>query len=614
MILSVQGTLNEPATVLLHVTTVPQSLGFLRGQVRCMKAKGIAVHVLSSPGASLERFETEQQVATHVVPMARRITPLRDLLALWRLRLVYRRIRPHIVHGHTPKGGLLSMLAAWWCGVPVRIYHVHGLPMMTANGLRRRLLRWSEKLACSFAQEVLCVSHSVRDVAVAECLCPPEKIHVLLDGSIDGVDADKFDPERFSMDKRREIREQYDIAPDAIVLGFVGRIVRDKGLIELAQAWQVIREAFPNVHLLLVGETEPQDPIPADVAELLHHDPRIHLAGVRHDMPPLYSAMDVVVLPTYREGFPVVPLEAAAMELPVIATRIPGCIDAVQDGVTGTLVPVRNAEALAAALRIYLRDPLLRPKHGLAGRARIQRSFQPQQMGEAVFKEYQRLLARREETFYQRRGKRLLDLALTIPALLVLSPLFLLLALLVRLALGFPILFRQQRAARHGQPFMILKFRSMTDECDATGRLLADAHRLTRLGRFLRATSMDELPELFNVLRGEMSLVGPRPLFMHYLPYYSTRERKRLDIRPGITGWAQINGRNSLDWNERLALDVWYVESYSLWLDVKILFITVWKVLKRADVHVITSKVIRPLDMERSTQREEQTQKQLTDR
>src|SRR5579871_6012373 len=403
MELSVHNSLSQRATVLLHVTTVPQSLGFLRGQVRCMKDKGIVVHVLSSPGGSLERFGNEQEVATHVVPMTRRITPFRDLVALWRFRRVLRRVRPHIVHGHTPKGGLLSMLAAWWCGVPVRVYHLHGLPMQTATGLRRRLLRFSEKLACAFAHEVLCVSHSVREVAIAERLCPPEKIQVLLDGSIDGVDADKFDPARFPAPKRRQVREQHGIPPDALVLGFVGRIVRDKGLIELAQAWSKIREEFADAHLLLVGGTEPQDPIPADVEELLHHDPRIHLAGVLRDMPPLYSAMDVVVLPSYREGFPVVPLEAAAMQLPVIATRIPGCIDAVEDGVTGTLVGVRDADALAVTVRAYVSDPLLRQKHGLAGRERIQRSFQPEQMGEAVYQEYERLLARPRDTFYPRR-------------------------------------------------------------------------------------------------------------------------------------------------------------------------------------------------------------------
>ncbi len=618
---------------LLHVTTVPQSLGFLREQVRYVQKEGFNVHVLSSPGESLERFGTEEQVVTHAVSMPRRITPLRDLWTLGRLCRILRRVRPDIVHGHTPKGGLLAMLAAWCCGVPVRVYHIHGLPLMTASGWRRRLLRWTEKTACLFAQQVFCVSASVRQVAVEEGLCPAEKVRVLLDGSIDGMNADRFDRTKLSPETQRRVREQYGIPPDALVLGFVGRVVRDKGLIELAEAWQRLRMEFPDAHLLIVGGTEPQDPIPPDVEDRLHNEPRIHQAGTVRDTISLYAAMDLVVLPSYREGFPIVPLEAAAMELPVVATRIPGCVDAVQDGVTGTLVPVRDAGALADAIRHYLRDPVLRLQHGAAGRQRVLRDFRPEKMGQAVYSEYRRLLASvkkgtrgeglgtREEarslsslvpspsplvpfsehgTFYQRRGKRWLDLLLTLPALVVLAPVFLLLAVLVRLMMGAPVLYRQRRAGRNGAPFTILKFRTMTNERDASGRLAPDSRRLTRLGRFLRGTSLDELPELLNVLRGDMSLVGPRPLLPRYLPYYSPREVRRFERLPGITGWAQINGRNSLGWDERLAHDVCYVESCSLGLDLRILVITVWKVLRRADVHVDTTLVLRSLDEERS--------------
>jgi glycosyltransferase involved in cell wall biosynthesis len=590
-------------TVLLHVTTVPQSLNFLRAQIGYLRGRNFQIHVLSSPGASLDRFGSEQQVATHAVSMSRRITPGRDLVALWRLVHVLRRIRPDIVHGHTPKGGWLAMIAAWLNGVPVRLYHIHGLPLLTAAGLRRRLLRWTEKTACAFAQQVLCVSPSVREIAIKERICPEEKIRVLRNGSINGVDAEHFDPERLPLQTRHLQREQYGIPEQAVVLGFVGRIVRDKGIVELTHAWQSIRKEFPEAHLLLVGEMESQDPIPAETAAQLREDSRVHLVGVVRDMPPAYAAMDLVVLPTYREGFPVVPLEAAAMELPVLATHIPGCIDAIEDGITGTLVPPRDAEALAGAIRSYLLDPARRLQHGRNGRRRVLRDFQPDAMGQAVHDEYRRLISERaarvDQTFYQRRGKRWLDLALSIPALIVLAPSLLVIAILVRLALGAPVLFRQQRSGRHGKPFRILKFRTMAEKRDAAGARLPDAQRLTRLGRFLRAASLDELPEFFNVLKGEMSLVGPRPLIPRYLPYYSATERKRFERLPGVTGWAQVNGRNSLGWDERLAQDAWYVDACSLRLDLKILCRTVWKVLLCADVHVDTAQVIRPLDEER---------------
>ncbi len=180
--------------------------------------------------------------------------------------------------------------------------------------------------------------------------------------------------------------------------------------------------------------------------------------------------------------------------------------------------------------------------------------------------------------------KRFFDLLLSFGLLLVLAlPLLLLLAL-VRRKLGSPVLFRQARPGLHGRPFMMFKFRTMTDERGADGELLPDAHRLTPFGRFLRATSLDELPELWNVLRGEMSLVGPRPLLMEYLPLYSPEQARRHEVRPGITGWAQVNGRNAISWDERFRLDVWYVDHRSLWLDLHILWLTLRKVIVREGI------------------------------
>ena len=180
--------------------------------------------------------------------------------------------------------------------------------------------------------------------------------------------------------------------------------------------------------------------------------------------------------------------------------------------------------------------------------------------------------------------KRIFDFVASLLALVLLSPVLALLALLVRVKLGAPVLFCQQRPGLHGEPFTIYKFRTMTDARDAQGNLLSDAERLTRLGRFLRSTSLDELPELFNVLQGEMSLMGPRPLLMEYLPRYTSEQLRRHEVRPGITGWAQVNGRNAITWEQKFALDVWYVDNGNFWLDVKILWLTVIEVLNRADI------------------------------
>lgn len=177
--------------------------------------------------------------------------------------------------------------------------------------------------------------------------------------------------------------------------------------------------------------------------------------------------------------------------------------------------------------------------------------------------------------------KRLLDFFASIVGLIILAPVLGVIALAVRWSLGTPILFRQVRPGLHGRPFTMYKFRTMRDAVDERGRVLPDVERLTRFGRFLRSTSLDELPELCNVLRGEMSLVGPRPLLMEYLPLYTPEQARRQEVRPGITGWAQVNGRNAISWEEKFELDVWYVENQSFWLDLRILLLTMNKVFVR---------------------------------
>ncbi len=181
-------------------------------------------------------------------------------------------------------------------------------------------------------------------------------------------------------------------------------------------------------------------------------------------------------------------------------------------------------------------------------------------------------------------GKRIFDLISTTLGLILLSPFILLTALSVAFFLGTPVLFRQKRPGYRGRPFFIYKFRTMTDASDSTGNLLPDSERLTRLGHFLRSISLDELPELFNILRGEMSLVGPRPLLMEYLERYSPEQMRRHDVYPGLTGWAQVNGRNAITWQDKFRHDVWYVDNWSFWLDIKIIFMTLWKVIKREGV------------------------------
>jgi sugar transferase EpsL len=180
--------------------------------------------------------------------------------------------------------------------------------------------------------------------------------------------------------------------------------------------------------------------------------------------------------------------------------------------------------------------------------------------------------------------KRIFDLFVTLPGFLLLLPVITLISILVRLKLGSVIFFKQARPGLNREIFNMYKFRTMTNECDKNGVLLSDKDRLTKFGKFLRSTSLDELPGLWNVLKGDMSLVGPRPLLVEYLPLYSEKQSRRHNVRPGITGWAQVNGRNAISWDEKFDLDVWYVDNQSIWLDVKILWLTIKKVLMRSDI------------------------------
>lgn len=180
--------------------------------------------------------------------------------------------------------------------------------------------------------------------------------------------------------------------------------------------------------------------------------------------------------------------------------------------------------------------------------------------------------------------KRFFDIMASLIGIIVLSPIFAILVITVLIKHGSPILFKQQRPGLHGEPFTFYKFRTMTNEKDEKGNLLSDKDRLTSFGSFLRKTSLDELPSLFNVVKGDMSLVGPRPLLMQYLPLYNDFQKRRHEVKPGITGWAQVNGRNAISWQKKFELDVWYVENQSFWLDVKILFFTVYKVFKREGI------------------------------
>jgi glycosyltransferase involved in cell wall biosynthesis len=319
--------------------------------------------------------------------MSRRVEPRADLESIRELDSIIRRIRPDIVHAHTPKGGLLGMIAATSCRVPLRIYHLRGMPLLTARGPMRRVLWATESISCSAAHRVLAVSESLADAAREAGIVGARKAKVLAHGSGNGVDSTRFDPSRVD---RAAARAALGLRDDEIVITYVGRLVRDKGISELLAAWRELRGRWPHARLLVVGPFEERDAIAADEVEAIRHDPSIRHVEFTEDMPSVYRASDLVVLPSHREGFPNVPLEAACMELPVITTDAVGCRDSVVDGVTGRIVRLGDVEALGRAMEGYLASPTSRREHGAAGRARATTDFRPRVIWDALRREYGR--------------------------------------------------------------------------------------------------------------------------------------------------------------------------------------------------------------------------------
>lgn len=358
---------------LLIAVTAPISLTFLRGQARFLQGSGFDVSIVCAPGEDAEAFAAAEGVPLVTVPIRREIAPFSDLLSLWRMTRVMRRLHPDIVAVGTPKAGLIGGLAAWFCRVPVRVYLMRGLRMETARGWKRRILFLTEWIACHAARHVICNSQSLCERAVRLGSISKKRTRVLGNGSSNGVDVDRFAPTPERIARARDLRRELDIPPDAPVIAFVGRFTDDKGIADLLDAFDAARQVLPALHLLLVGEFDPANP----VAPALHA--RVRQAAICQvgfiDPAPYYHLADVVILPSHREGFPNVPLEAAAAAKPVIATNATGCADAVLNGETGLIVPLGDRAALASAILGLLADRERAASMGRAGRARVERLY-----------------------------------------------------------------------------------------------------------------------------------------------------------------------------------------------------------------------------------------------
>lgn len=345
-------------------TTIPLTYIFFKGQPRLWEDRFDVCAVSSGPEI-LKQFAEEEGIRYKHIPMKREISLHADILCLFRWIWLLLKERPYIVHGNTPKASLLSMVAAWLTRRPVRIYMCHGLRYQGTQGKLRKLLMAMEKIACSCATHVISVSKGVADIMIADGLCKIEKMNVVGYGSAGGVDMDKFNPEKVE----RDIRKEMGIPEDAFVFAFVGRIVGDKGVNELVGAFSRIIEKKQNIHLLLVGPYETaQNPISEKTASIIENNSSIYPVGMQQDVRPYLKAANAFVLPSYREGFGMVLIEAGAMGLPCITTNITGCNEIIFPGENGAIVEPRSEEALYEEMNKWLENPEF--VREMAGKAR----------------------------------------------------------------------------------------------------------------------------------------------------------------------------------------------------------------------------------------------------
>jgi lipopolysaccharide/colanic/teichoic acid biosynthesis glycosyltransferase len=570
--------------VVLLTTSAAALWVFFRDQAKFLLEHGFDVCAVSAPGPELERFEQYSGCKVLSLKMERSIAPHRDALAVAKLIRLLRRLRPDILHTHTPKAGILGTLAGFVIGCPVRMHTYHGLRSETLTGLKRILVETTERWTGRLATRCLAVSHSLMTELVSRNICAAHKLQVLGNGGCAGIDLQRFEPSS-RREAGRAYRRNLGIPEDALVVCYVGRIAKEKGLAVLADAWKLLEEKLPSARLVLCGPVDFTDPLPRNTLEMLASHPSICFSsGLHGDVAEVLAAADIFVLPSFREGLGVTALEASAMHLPVIASNVTGLVDAVVNGVTGMLVTPGDSGELANAIQILASSSMLRLRMGWAGREFVAANFDRNRIFNLLEAEYRKAIRDRNDLPAREGVGRLVDLAIAVPVLLAATPILAIAALFVKALLGGPVLFRQQRTGLHEASFTLLKLRTMTERRDSAGNLLPDSERLTPFGRFLRDTSIDELPQLWNVIRGEMSLVGPRPQLERYLPRYSESQKRRHLVRPGLTGWAQVHGRNALTWEEKFTLDVWYVDHRSLGLDLQILLRTIPKLFNKDGV------------------------------
>jgi len=369
----------------LHIITVSFVINhFFGNQFNYLKKYGNEYYLGCSPSEEFELLSATYGYNKFSVEVTRSIAPIKDLRAIFKIIAFIRRNKIDVIVGHTPKGGMVAMLAGYLTGVRERVYFRHGIIYETSSGLKRLLLKNIDRLSGRLATKVVCVSNDVKAISIEDKLNSASKNIVLGLGTCNGIDVyDKYNPSNYSQIFRADFKNELGIEQNDIIIGYVGRLVKDKGINELILSWTILTKKFNNLKLLLVGPIEERDPINEDSKRIINDDPNIIYTDFVLDSAPFFSIMDIFILPTYREGFPTVSLEASSMELPILITRATGCSEAIIEGETGFFID-NTVDSIVNGVSAYLADEEIRISHGVNGRRFVVNNFEEKKVWEEI--------------------------------------------------------------------------------------------------------------------------------------------------------------------------------------------------------------------------------------
>jgi len=377
---------------LIRITTVPISLEkLLTGQLQFMSSYFEVIAVSSEP-ENLQKVGQKQGVATFALEMSRKITPIADAKAVFKLYKFLKKTKPYIVHTHTPKAGIVGMLAARLAGVPHRLHTVAGMPLLETTGIKRKVLDFVEKLTYSCATKVYPNSFGLKEIILQNKLCSSNKLKVLANGSSNGIDTSYFSPNDYGSEVTLALREQLKISASDFVFIFIGRLVKDKGINEMVKAFEILASKHSNAKLLLVGNYEDDlDPLFPETMDIIATNKAIISSGYQPDVRPYLACADSLVFPSYREGFPNVVMQAGAMGLPSIVSNINGCNEIIVEGENGTIIPVKNNEVLLEKMLLFLENPSYFSALRSNARAMIVSRYEQNVVWQAILEEYNSL-------------------------------------------------------------------------------------------------------------------------------------------------------------------------------------------------------------------------------